>query len=756
MRASTILNQPTNADTDGLEAAVIDHVIQTSNFPTPSSHNRAPEPIASPLSTIYTQPLLDPAILSLQRPSTKPELAHSTTPARADTPFIPSPLLDETPSKDPSWATPTTLLKPTVPTSTKPKPVGDGVVSLGRTDSLATATLSEPFDDLSLGINLADVESVTAELGTSGGKADSLLLAENSTKEIKSSDKPNGKRRRPPRAKVGKGASVEATTLALLEGPDLSPVATRSQKQILASKGRRTSSTIGASLEFSPKHGKGSIDRRDNMSAKRHSRRKLMKSSEAQNGWATEDATDIQEMGAFDFQANLSKFDKREIFNQFRHDDTTADEARLVSHNRLPPKPGTAGGKNLHFTENVLDSPKANGHVGWTSEAGESELDAKVSSGMSTRRSGSLATLRKPPSRKSSGVGAGNEALKTSTTSLGSARYSLTNHGSPKPVRRNRSISPLAASVANASKLSLRIFPSNKFCPCLSPLQMLELEQFAVSDLGMTEEMMTENAGRGISETAVRSLHTVERELRNDDHFKNPLITIAAGNHKTGARAIAAARHLQNHGFRVNTCILGGDREDELLDSIKHQVSAFRKSGGTVLSLATLLDGVKGGQIRPHLIIDALLGVHTFFEDLRSDDQATYFELVIWVNRNEVEVLSVDVPSGIDASNGNCPSIAYYDVFSIYVSTNLFIAGNPTIVNSKPLTLSPTFVLFLGAPKSWLLVPEQGSTFANREAQFFLADIGINNTAWKRLGRRGRRGVEWGGEWVVRLKLESE
>jgi len=39
-------------------------------------------------------------------------------------------------------------------------------------------------------------------------------------------------------------------------------------------------------------------------------------------GLATEDATDIQDMGDFDFESNLSKFDKRKVFDQIRNEDT--------------------------------------------------------------------------------------------------------------------------------------------------------------------------------------------------------------------------------------------------------------------------------------------------------------------------------------------------------------------------------------------------------------------------------------------------
>jgi enhancer of mRNA-decapping protein 3 len=132
-----------------------------------------------------------------------------------------------------------------------------------------------------------------------------------------------------------------------------------------------------------------------------------------ENGWATEDATDVQEMGDFDFEGSLAKFDKKTVFNQIQAEDTIAEDDRLVAHNRLPrAKPGTAGGKNLHPTENVLDMP--NGRVdrdAWKSEAGDSEVEEKTSqrdtgSGRTSRRGGraesKLGNNRRPVSRKGS------------------------------------------------------------------------------------------------------------------------------------------------------------------------------------------------------------------------------------------------------------------------------------------------------------------------------------------------------------------
>lgn len=139
----------------------------------------------------------------------------------------------------------------------------------------------------------------------------------------------------------------------------------------------------------------------------------------ADSGWASEDVTDVQEAGDFDFEGSLAKFDKRTIFNEMREQDRVDDADRLVSHNRLPrPKPGTAGGKNLHYTENVLDAPPPGPKITketpvdfWRSEAdddlvnaGGETLSGREGSGRSSRLRGEsrMSTTRRSRSRKTS------------------------------------------------------------------------------------------------------------------------------------------------------------------------------------------------------------------------------------------------------------------------------------------------------------------------------------------------------------------
>ena len=560
-----------------------------------------------------------------------------------------------------SQVTPTLRPTPTIPMTTKPKLSTTQPVSKESLNSATMATLSAPFDTLSIDTN-PGVQHVlnTATINSNGGGQKTSRTDLYPEAVQISPTKPRGKKaRRGARGRLGRAVPDKDSEPGKLN----TSLTVNQSQQSHGPSGWRQSPILkeapsDSALKRTPE-GERSSHLKVPPTKKTSRRGKLSRINEDPNGWATEDATDIQELGEFDFAANLSKFDKNQVFNQIRNDDTTADEDRLVSHNRLP-RPGTAGGKNLHFTENVLDSPRTNGNPAWNSEAGESELElelseARISSERSSKRNNSRATTRRPPSRKGSALSAPgvDEPTKSRRGSLGKVRYPAFEHsGSPKPrvgFPNSSNEAPPSASILGSS---LWVFPSNIPCPYLSPLQMLELEQYAISEFGITEEILNENAGRGIAETVLSIKKRKVPDVTGHIQPALPSITILAGNNTTGARAIAAGRHLQNHGSQVYLHVLGMDRSEDLREVVENQMSSYRRGGGKMVRQNELLEKMRRARDRPHMIIDALLGMHTDFEDLRTEDQEAFLELVQSTNRHEVPVMAIDVPSGLDASTG--------------------------------------------------------------------------------------------------------
>ncbi|KAL8923906.1 MAG: hypothetical protein Q9208_004343 [Pyrenodesmia sp. 3 TL-2023] len=668
------LNQPPNAQARGLVESITEgqrldltdvtwlstgsHVVSltiaTSNI---RDLDIEPDTTYTNAATTASQPLADSAILSFDR--TAGALSASKTPSHPA-------------KKEPTPLPPAT--NPTIPLQTKPL------------DEVATtATLTGPFDDLALNGNIPSEVNHDHELDTPTRTNAGRRRRRRTTKNLKEDLEA-------PSQQTPRSAQIPSRADGWGEPPFL----------------QEHSSTKKAHPLDAPIH------RAEQRLAKARRGRRHTPTEVRNNGWATEEATDIQDMGDFDFEGNLSKFDKRGVFEQIRQDDTTADEDRLVSFNRLPARPGTNGGKNLHYTENVLDSPKPNGKVSWNDESDSEISDDRFSSGRSSRRNLSRASVRKPPSRKGSAI-----IPHDHTSSSGFPhRYSSQEHPSPR-IQMNKSNSRNRKSEGSYStQPSFKLASSGVYCPCVTPLQMLELEQLGTSELGLSEDMMTENAAHCIAQLARRTT-TGER------------VVVLAGNTRSGARAIAAGRQLKNHGMRVLVFVLGVEREDDLLEVVRRQLSIYRNSGGQLANADKLVALGKDRKAPSDLIIDALLGMHLSFEDLRTADQNTFYEVAVWANKCKASVLAVDVPSGLDAASGSTTSSQ----------------GHPDLL------IKPTHVLALGAPKAGLLTCVAQAEHEHRRGAWrvYVADIGISNSAWKKFGTRRKYGVEFGAEWVAEL-----
>ncbi|PFH63231.1 hypothetical protein XA68_15865 [Ophiocordyceps unilateralis] len=461
-----------------------------------------------------------------------------------------------------------------------------------------------------------------------------------------------------------------------------------------------------------------------------HSLKRQAKSGKAfqDNGWASEDVT--EEMGDFDFANNLAKFDKRTIFDQMRREDQTDDANRLVSHNRRA-KPGTAGGKNLHYSESVLDIPSSTADF-WNSEADVGVKDEAKLSGREARNGQGVRRSEKKtgPSRRS-------QSRKASVPVSGGHPLSRVN------------------STQQAQQPGLYLVTSNRRLEAISTLQMLNLENIAANELGFSEALMAENAGRGIAEVVVTALSDPAIKVRFElaaaadasPSTGSSTVVVLAGNNKSGIRALAAGRHLRNKNVDVMVCLVGIERERDLLEDLRRQIQLYRSFGGKVGGKNDLFEQLRepsaasgGGPVTVSLIVDALLGLTMSFEELRIGDQATVYELMEWANRNEALVLAIDVPTGIDATTG---AVAVIDGSRLYVK--------------------PRYVVAVGAPKRGLVeavvAAETATTGAHASSserdvdwRLFVVDMGLGSAVWRKAGAKVRRGIDFDGRWVLEMR----
>jgi enhancer of mRNA-decapping protein 3 len=524
------------------------------------------------------------------------------------------------------------------------------------------------------------------------------------------------------------------------------------------------------------------------------SRRQRME-LEAQNGWATEDATDIQELPEFDFAENHAKFDKRSVFDQIRTEDTTADEDRLVSFNRTPARPGTYGGKNLHPTENVLDSPNVGPRRTSTVQNSDSDETFDFDSSRAAKKTASRTSSKRPPFRSSSGIADDSASLKELPRALRSLRGGhggSLSHGttsSPNPTRFTPPESPSTSQTMPSAHFC--IATNNRACPTIMPAGMAAIEEVAESEFGLSADMITESAGRGIAEVAMATLGTAGGKRATRENLRadmRPWAVIFAGNHRAGARALAAARHLRGRNIRTLTCIVGFERQNiELVPEVRRQAEILVRMGAIVRGWPDVKNYVKS-EGQPDLVIDALLAPGKTYDGLGSEDQRAVLECVAWCNRGggaKAVTLSIDMPSGLNGSTGMSGLVSSSSTLSLpflgsllrrnhcqlllYHSPLTSTTGETSIVDAAGadvLQIRADHVICIGAPRIGLLrALQRASVLINSvqhataqvaeemlHAQTWVVDVGVNR-AWKQSGMASSKGVRFGSDWVVPLKL---
>ena len=168
--------------------------------------------------------------------------------------------------------------------------------------------------------------------------------------------------------------------------------------------------------------------------------------------------------------------------------------------------------------------------------------------------------------------------------------------------------------------------------PWLTTEQMVEVDRLMIEDLGIELIQMMENAGRNLAHLAR------ERFLGGDPTGKT--VVVLAGTGGNGGGALVCARRLVGWGANVEVVL---SRSEEAFASVPgHQLSILREMG-----VPRCVAGDAGTPSSAHLVIDGLIGY-----SLKGPPRGAAVDLIRWANDQASPVLSLDVPSGIDAGSG--------------------------------------------------------------------------------------------------------
>jgi NAD(P)H-hydrate epimerase len=168
--------------------------------------------------------------------------------------------------------------------------------------------------------------------------------------------------------------------------------------------------------------------------------------------------------------------------------------------------------------------------------------------------------------------------------------------------------------------------------------EMRQLDRRAIEEVGIPGVVLMENAGR----------EAAERLCRRYGSLHPGPVLVLAGKGNNGGDGYVIARHLRNRGWHVRTVVLA-PAEGIVGDAGIHLKTLGREGGEvTFTSDEESLAQALAAQKDTALIVDALLGT-----GLTSAVHGPYAQAIDWINGSAAPVLSVDIPSGIDATTGS-------------------------------------------------------------------------------------------------------
>jgi NAD(P)H-hydrate epimerase len=236
--------------------------------------------------------------------------------------------------------------------------------------------------------------------------------------------------------------------------------------------------------------------------------------------------------------------------------------------------------------------------------------------------------------------------------------------------------------------------------PALTTEQMRDVDRVMVEDFGIELLQMMEHAGRQLAHLAR------QRFLRGDP--RGARVTVLAGTGGNGGGAMVAARRLHAWGARVR--VVTKAETDGYAGVPRHQLNVLER-----LDVPTAPWG-EGPRLRvPDLVLDGVIGY-----SLGGAPHGPAEVMIEWMNRVSAPVISLDLPSGLDATTGK--------------------PARPTVLAAATMTLA--------LPKTGLGEPRA----ADHVGELYLADIGVPTELYARLSPGIEVGAIFATDDLIRLR----
>lgn len=170
---------------------------------------------------------------------------------------------------------------------------------------------------------------------------------------------------------------------------------------------------------------------------------------------------------------------------------------------------------------------------------------------------------------------------------------------------------------------------------------MRAIDRSAIKDYGIKGLVLMENAGRGVAEVVIEELESCVREGRRAK------VSILCGKGNNGGDGFVIARHLANNKVDAIVFVLGSTKD--IKGDARANLTIWNNMGGEALEIKSTRTLKKFASKIRHsdIIVDAIFGT-----GLTTDVRGVCKDAIELINKSKKPIVSVDIPSGIDATTG--------------------------------------------------------------------------------------------------------
>jgi hydroxyethylthiazole kinase-like uncharacterized protein yjeF len=167
--------------------------------------------------------------------------------------------------------------------------------------------------------------------------------------------------------------------------------------------------------------------------------------------------------------------------------------------------------------------------------------------------------------------------------------------------------------------------------------EMREMDRYTIKEVGVPGVVLMENAGAETAQVILDLLEDVE----------NQLVHIFCGKGNNGGDGLVIARHLSNND--VDVAVFNLVAEKELKGDALINYKIIKKMGIPIKFIRKAADLAKYEEYEaPDTIVDALLGT-----GIKGAVRGFVADVIDFINDLDIPVVSVDLPSGLDANTGD-------------------------------------------------------------------------------------------------------